>query len=819
METAYLASVAVAAATYSIDKPYIYVIPAALRSQVQPGVRVKVPFGSGNRRTEGMVLSVSQGTVQPGFKPIESVFDSEPVLQERELRLALWLRERYFCTVYDAVKTILPTGLWYQKRSMVSISQKVDLQWAELAAQENKYAPVLLHAVLNSGGEAELSALQVLCGEHTQRALRFLQEKGILQREENFSRQIKDKTARRARLLISGEEAMELASQKQRRSPVQGEVLRVLAATGSAFVSELYDYTGASSATLKALERAGLISMEEEAVFRVPIEPQEMQAEEIVFNSEQETVFQDLLALMQRETPCVSLLYGVTGCGKTQIYIHLVQEALQQGKSAMVLVPEIALTPQIMLKFTSCFGSKVAMLHSARPLSERYDQWKRIRQGEVRVVLGTRSAIFAPLKDLGLIVLDEEQESSYQSENTPHYHTREVAKWLCVQEKALLLLGSATPSVESSYYAREGVYQMQRLRHRYNQKALPQVIVADMRKELRSGNSGIISTVLRKELGKNLECGEQSILFLNRRGNSRMLQCGECGAVPECPNCSVALTYHSANRRLMCHYCGYSEKAQSTCPECGGLRKTMGVGTQKVEEELHSLFPGTELLRMDMDTVSMSHGHERVLERFSKEKIPILLGTQMVAKGLDFENVTLVGVLAADQGLYVDHYRAAEKTFSLLTQVVGRAGRGDKSGRAVIQTYTPENDVILAAAQQDYDAFYQKEIRFRQLRQFPPFADLFTITISGREEQQVLHAAAQLRLALKPQAEEMDAEVLGPAPAPVLRVNQRYRYRLCWVGKNNAMTRRLLSSYLQQFSIRKENKALAIFIECNAMDG
>ena len=339
----------------------------------------------------------------------------------------------------------------------------------------------------------------------------------------------------------------------------------------------------------------------------------------------------------------------------------------------MILVPEIALTPQMMNKFSSYFGDKVVMLHSALRLSERYDQWKRIRRGDVDVVLGTRSAVFAPLDDLGMIILDEEQEDSYQSENQPRYHARDVAKFLCTQHGAALVLGSATPSVETTFQAQRGVYQKLALRTRFNRQPLPRVLIADLRDEVRGGNSGSISAPLRRELEENLRRGEQSILFLNRRGSSRMLLCGECGAVPECPRCSVPLTYHSANGRLMCHYCGHSQRARETCEDCGGLMKHVGAGTQKVEEELHELFPEAGVLRMDADTVSGNH--ERLLNQFEKERIPILLGTQMVAKGLDFENVTLVGVLAADLGLYLDNYRAAERTFSLLTQVVGRAGR------------------------------------------------------------------------------------------------------------------------------------------------
>lgn len=430
------------------------------------------------------------------------------------------------------------------------------------------------------------------------------------------------------------------------------------------------------------------------------------------------------------------------------------------------------------------------------------------------MVLGTRSAIFAPLQNLGVVILDEEQESSYHSENPPRYHTRDVAKYLCARDGALLVLGSATPSVETAWAAEEGLYHKAVLHRRYNAQNLPQVVIADLRQEIKAGNSGLVGTDLRRELERNLEKGEQSILFLNRRGSSRMLLCGECGHVPECPRCSAPLTYHSANGRLMCHHCGHSQRSFDACPSCGGIMKRVGAGTQRVEEELKALFPGVGILRMDADTTA--EGHEKLLRRFEKERIPILLGTQMVAKGLDFENVTLVGVLAADLSLYLENYRAAERTFSLLTQVVGRAGRGDKSGRAVIQTYTPENDVIQCAAQQDYRRFYESEIRMRRLRRLPPFADLFTLTVSGTEEGAVLRAAIGVRDTLRRRFG--DGEVLGPAPAPVLKINNRYRYRVLLVGKNDKITREEIGGLLRAFAGNGVNRGFNLFAECNAAE-
>ena len=734
METADMVKVAVSAAPYSIDKPYSYLVPESLAAAAVPGVRVMVPFGRGNKESEGLILARVQEPKLPGSKALRQVLDPEPVLDKAGIDLALWMRGRYFCTVFEAVKTILPAGLWYGLREIWSLAMEPE-------------------------------------------------------------------TARSA--------------------PARYEVVNFLATAGRTPAAEVSYYTGASARTLKTMEKAGLIAFSEEEELRVPSLDDVEPGPEIVLNEEQQRAFEEILGRVQAAKPSVTLLHGVTGSGKTQVYLRLVQETLALGKTAMVLVPEIVLTPQMMRKFSSYFGSRVAMLHSSLKMTERYDQWKRIRRGEVDVVLGTRSALFAPLKNLGLIIMDEEQEGSYQSENVPRYDAREVAKYLCVREKAALVFGSATPTVETAWAVEQGSYQKALLRRRYNENALPEVLIADLRQEILNGNPGLISTPLRQELEKNLAAGEQSILFLNRRGSSRMLLCGECGYVPQCPRCSTAMTYHSANGRLMCHYCGHSEPAADTCPECGGWMKHVGAGTQKVEEELRELFPEAGILRMDADTTA--GGHEEILQTFERERVPILLGTQMVAKGLDFENVTLVGVLSADISLYVDNYRAAERTFSLLTQVVGRAGRGGKTGRAVIQTYTPGNDVIRCAARQDYDAFYESEIRMRRLRRYPPFADLFTVTVSGTEEGWVLRAAVSVRetlrqLCRRPELAAGEPEVLGPAPAPVVKVNNRFRYRCTLVGKNDKATREMLAWLQKDFAKDSANRGMNLFVDHNAAD-
>ena len=573
--------------------------------------------------------------------------------------------------------------------------------------------------------------------------------------------------------------------------------------------------------TVTRLCKLGLLEQQEREVLRSPKQEPPSPAEPITLTDEQQAAFDGLSAQMEREKPGAALLYGVTGSGKTAVYVALIQKALDEGRSAMLLVPEIALTPQLLGRMTAHFGKTVAVLHSSLRVGERYDEWRRIARGEARVVVGTRSAVFAPLQSPGLLILDEEQEHTYKSENAPRYHAREIALYRGAKAGALVLFGSATPSIETMYLAKTGVYTLYTLKTRYNGRALPAARLIDMKQELRAGNDLDLSRELEEGVRDAILDGKQSILFLNRRGNSRFLVCMDCGDVPQCPRCSVHLTYHSAGRRLMCHYCGYSEPAHARCAKCGGAMKAVGSGTQKVEQELKALFPDTAVLRMDADTVAASGGHEAMLRRFRDEQIPILLGTQMVAKGLDFPSVTLVGVLDADMSLYVDNFRAAETTFSLITQVVGRSGRGADSGCAMIQTMTPEHPVLQLAARQDYDAFYDMELQMRKLRSCPPFSDLFTITVAGLEERGLIQASVRLRDALaanlqrEPYCRE-PAQLLGPAPAPVARVNYSYRYQLTLVCRNTAPIRRLLAFVLAEFSKDRQNRGLTALIDINS---
>ncbi len=819
-----VASVAVAAATYAIDKPYHYEVPPEFLGELQPGMRVLLPFGRGNRRSEGMVLSLGEQAAPSSLKKILALLDDAPVLTEEGIKLSLWLREWYFSTVYTAVLSMLPTGMWYRLRDTYTIAPGVAREHAFAAAGKSRAAKALLELIFASGGEAELSQiLNAFELKNPRPALAQLLQDGILRLETGAHRQVKDKTEKIAILTLPAEEAMELVKKRRQSAPMRYQVTELLCALGSAPVKEIRYFTGASMETIKSLERSGILKLELQEIFRRAIPAQSAPPPEIILNQEQETACSGLQRLLQSGKPEAALLYGVTGSGKTEVYLRLIQSVLDRGKTALVLVPEIALTTKLLELFVSFFAEKVAILHSGLPMGERYDEWKRIRRGEARVVLGTRSAVFAPLEDLALIVLDEEQESSYHSETMLRYHARDVAKFRCTFHKALFLSVSATPSIESMYAAEQGSYHRFLLRKRYNEQALPPVYIADMREELKKGNATSLSGRLCKELEENFARGEQSILFLNRRGSSRMVSCGECGEAPTCPRCSVYLTYHEANGRLMCHHCGHSEKLMDWCASCGGRLHFIGLGTQKVEADLKERYPEIALLRMDTDTVTAARSHEAILDRFVQKRIPILLGTQMVAKGLDFENVTLVGVISADLSLYVDHYQAAERSFSLLTQVVGRAGRGEKDGRAVIQTFTPNHDVINLAAKQDYDSFFQMECELRRLRAMPPFGDLFRITVAGPDEAAVLRVCMNLRVNLEhfqKQAEQEGGKtaLLGPAPASVLKVNNRYRYHLTLTAKNQKYTRNWIADLLRAAQADPATRGITISADINPPD-
>ena len=818
-----VAFVAVDAAVYAIDKPYSYHIPPEMNVRV--GIRVIVPFGRSNRRTEGIVLDISEEE-HSGLKAIERPLDKEPVISSEFIRMAAFLRERYFCTFYDAIKAMLPAGLWFNNCEILEQTEKASSVTVD---DEDTVSFRVLSLVQDCGGKIEISSLKDVLScddispEIIDLTVQKLRKLGILRSNLDFSRKVQDKKEQIVSLAVPVDEAMAYASTKQRSAPLQYEALKLLCTVGSGSVKELSYLTGANASVFRRLEKVGLVAFSEREVFRSALPVHVDPVEPFVLNDEQAVVCRGLLQQSMNDKPGSALLYGVTGSGKTAVYITLIRKMLDLGKGVLLLVPEIALTPQLIRLLVSHFGQSVAVLHSALRVSERYDEWKRIKQGNAKVVIGTRSAIFAPVADLGLIVVDEEHEHTYKSENSPRYHAREVALYRGNREHALVVLGSATPSVETMYRAKSGIHCLYRLTGRYNGKDLPDVHVVDMKQEIRNGNASGISWFLKNELEINEKNNLQSILFLNRRGAGRCMICVDCGEVPGCPRCSVSLTYHQANGRRMCHYCGWSEPAEVVCRSCGGHLKVVGTGTQRIETELKELLPETNVLRMDADTVSATNSHEAILERFRKERIPILLGTQMVTKGLNFENVTLVGVVDADMSLYVNHYRASETTFSMLTQVIGRSGRGKQAGRAVIQTMTPEHAVIKLAAAQDYDSFYEMEVGLRCVHGCPPFYDLFTVLFTGIYEEQTLASAWDFRRSVEamltlPEYGAIQMEILGPSPAAVARINNSYRFRLTLKCENSRQIRLMLSHLLKNFGKDKKHKGISAFADINSYE-
>ena len=627
-----------------------------------------------------------------------------------------------------------------------------------------------------------------------------------------------DQTRKYVRLLITPEAAIAEAEQIAKRAPVQAEILEMLSHEECVSLAYLRDIASASDSAVTALSKKGLVEVFEKITERDPFADRDIeQSDSLNPTFEQKYAIERINHAVSEGEDTTFLLHGVTGSGKTEVFMQTIEYAVQMGKSALVLVPEISLTPQIVARFASRFGERIAVLHSALSTGERYDQWKRINEGRADIVIGARSAVFAPLKNIGIIIIDEEHSDTYKSEMLPRYHAKEVALFRAKQYNASVVLASATPSVESMYKARRGEYELITMKKRYNENAMPSVSIADMRAELENGNKTMFSRELYEEIEKNLQNGEQTILFLNRRGFSTFVSCRSCGYVVKCPNCNISLTYHRFDNSLKCHYCGYEHKNYTLGPSCGSKYiRYFGGGTQTVEEEIKKMFPAASVLRMDVDTTGRKQSHERLIDRFEKEKTDILIGTQMVSKGLDFENVTLVGVISADTMLHINDFRSAERTFAMLEQVTGRAGRGNKRGRAVIQTYSPENEAVSLVKMHDYNAFYETEIIQRSLMWYPPYSDIVCVLFSGNAATLVNQAAKYyLKQLGKPSEWGQKAQILGPVPASISKMNNKYRYRIIIKCENgDGLNDRLLNA--EKACRRHQNyKTVAIVTDKN----
>ena len=807
-----IAKIAVENTAYSFDDAFDYSIPASLSEQVQPGVRVLVPFGRNNQKRQGIVFALRERKPNTKLKAIVSVLDAEPILNNEMLRLAVFLKERTFCTLFDAARAMFPSGIGLHFVLSYLANPEISLEQAQAELTDKEYA---IFSFLYEKGTYQKK--DTLCktfdlpeGDKT---LEQLQERGYFVHNLEAQKKITDATVKMAKLtgLLESDEVPIRLTKKQK------EVVSFLEQTKTASVKEICYFTGVTPAVVTTLYKRQIIELFQNEIYRRPSQEVHKKApQQIVLTAEQEKAYTGILSQMQAKKPGGALLFGVTGSGKTQVFLKLIDDCLQNGKDVIMMVPEISLTPQMLSIFYERYGDAVAVFHSALSMGERVDEWKRVKRGQAKIALGTRSAVFAPFEHLGLVIMDEEQEHTYKSEMTPRYHAREVAQYRTAYQNALLLLASATPSIESYTKAQCGQMQLYTLEHRYGQAVLPEVLCVNEATSTRQ-----IGDTLLKAIQDNLEQQNQTVLLLNRRGYNTFASCSQCGKVMTCPNCSISLTYHQRNQRLMCHYCGYSKAFTTTCPECGAENAVVysGIGTQRLEDELAEVLPKARILRLDTDTTTSKYTFEKELQKFTNHEYDILLGTQMVAKGLDFPKVTLVGVLSIDQLLYNDDYKSAERTFDLLTQVIGRAGRGEQKGTAIIQTAFPDNDVIRLAQKQDFPAFYQLDMQIRRGMVYPPYCDLCTVGFQGIDEVLTRSAAKYFLENFKKEHmlhhKDSQVIVLGPIAPRMAKVSGKYRYRIILKCRATRTFSAFLAEQIKQFMQKKEFKKIGITAEIN----
>ena len=792
---------------YPLDREFDYYIPAQMRSGISRGAFVTVPFGRGNRCRLALVTELCETTDTPSdkIKPIESLCSDNIKLSESLLGLCRYLKEQTLCTMGDAVHAMIPAAAMSRLSEFYTVVQGHDT----VKIKDGRDFEV--YEYIAARGEVSEAALQAKFGGRVKDVLKRLTSDGYLHRGVDIREGMSEAFEEYISLDIP-EDVARAALQKQKgapslRSDAQRSIVEALLEQAELTISSLMERTGANRQQIRTLlDRGGVIKMRKQGVYRQPYGAVATEQKEYVLNDEQTAAFESLRELSERGEGAAALLHGVTGSGKTCVMIKLIDQVLSAGRSVILLLPEIALTPQSVAIFCSRYGDRVAVIHSSLSAGERLDAYNKIRRGDADVVVGTRSAVFSPVQNLGLIIIDEEQEHTYKSDSDPKYHARDVARYRCAHEKALLLLCSATPSVESYQKAVEGKYTLLKLKKRYGGAPLPAVSLADMREEAQAGNVDPLGSQLCDDLRRTVDAGEQAVLFLNRRGYNNFVSCRTCGEAIKCPRCSVALHYHARggdydNGTLVCHWCGHKQPQPASCPECNSPHLVrMGFGTQRLERDIAELLPEAKLLRMDADTTGEKQAFDRMLGEFRRHEADILLGTQMVTKGHDFPDVSLVGVLLADASLYLDDYRANERTFAMLTQVVGRAGRRDKAGRAVIQTNNPDNDVIRLACEQNYEKFFENEIRLRKLLVFPPFCDIALLTMTSSDEKELMMGAAKLARSLQElisgKFSDVPVVVFGPMEAPVYRVDSKYRMRMVIKCKLNKRSRALFSHLL-----------------------
>ena len=807
-----IAETAVSGTVYSFDRLFSYSVPEALRSSAAVGSRVLVPFGKGNKRHIAVIIELREGG-QEGMKSVISLIDEKPVISDELLKLAIWLREQTFCTYFDAIRTMLPPAMSItakEKFTLVRTFSDIDTL--------SEAAAALLTALRSAGSKETGNIICKYIEKNGRKVPDELIDAGAVSSDNVFRQAVGDAEVKMLR--ISREYAEEPS--KFELTPKQKTAADFLMQYGPASEKELCYMCGITPSVAKRVAANGAAEEYISEVLRKveDCSDERSDPDDIVLTDEQQNAHDAVMSKVGMKKSAVFLLHGITGSGKTSVFEKLIADTVRLGRQALLLIPEISLTPQILGRFRSLFGERVAVIHSGLSQGQRLDEYKRIKRGDADIVIGTRSAVFAPLGNIGLIIMDEEGERSYKSENAPRYTTSDVAKRRCAAHNAVLLLASATPSIESYYLAEKGIYELLEMKKRYSSNPLPEVTIADMNEERMEGNVTEFSRKLTEEINLNLKNGEQTILLLNRRGYHTIISCCDCNQPVYCPNCSVPLTYHKKNNKLMCHYCGYVSDPVTVCASCGSTQlKSMGFGTQKLEEELSVFFPKARVLRMDADTTFSRSSYENSFSAFRRGEYDIMIGTQMIGKGLDFPNVTLVGVLSVDKALYAGDFRSYERTFSLITQVVGRSGRGQGRGRAVLQTFIPDHYVMNLAARQDYKGFYNEEIAIRRAMIFPPVCDMCIFCFTGINEISVKSGAdavlGLMNMKLKKLQPKSPVRVLGPIKCSYGKINGKFRYRIIMKCKNTAEIRGFISDILISSPKLREMRGVTLYADMN----
>ncbi len=757
----------------SVDKRFTYNIPRDLENQAKLGVRVVVPFGRYNKPIMGIIVEKKDdSSISYKTKDIIQVLDDKPLISEKKIILANWIKEEYLCTGFESMQPMLPPGDFRDISTMVVLGES--LQNFKNHSEEEK---IILSEVSNAN-KVEYTELQKICQyKEFNKLISSLEEEGSIKLVLDIK---KTSTSRVEKIVIRNQtvsfaKGVEIIGNSAKK---QLKIWELLKGTNEIAAKEVLQQLSTSLSVLKAMEAKNLVLIENRIVNETPVSKDIPEYLKIELNTAQNKVYEGI----RQSNNSISLIHGITGSGKTEIYLQLVEDMLRNGKDSIILVPEISLTPQTIDRFVGRFGNQVAILHSKLTQLERFDQWRRIKSSEYKIVVGARSALFAPFNNLGLIVIDEEHENTYKSSNNPKYNTIEVAMKISQLENAKLVLGTATPSVETYYQTEIGEYMLYELQNRATRNSLPSINVVDMRDELQEGNRSIFSRSLYQEMVKTLDEGNQIILFLNKRGYSGFITCRSCGYLAKCDNCDISLTYHKSTNRLRCHYCGETHPLPTTCPACGSnYFKSFGIGTERVEEEVRKLFPNAKTLRMDSDMIKSREDYERALDSMKNNEVDILIGTQMISKGLDFPSVTLVGIIAADTTLNLPDFRSPERTFQLVTQVAGRAGRGDTAGNVILQTYNPDHYSIITAMTNNYKEFYSNETQLRKEFGYPPYKGIASVTLFGKNQLHVKESmeesAAELQECINNE-KLTSVDLLGPHPAPMERMNKNYRWQI-----------------------------------------